>query len=134
MYSVLRKSNICLKSLHILRFCKHFPLVSRAATLSTLPMTNSKLNDVDVIKCYLYTFSMFCHDGVVVTHSSPTTAVGGSNPRPYVGKLVVAYHQQCTVQNLEQLYVLVSSRAVTLLEITTLGIRLERTDLDPEFR
>ena len=51
-------------------------------------MTRSKLNDDDVITCYLYTFSIFCHSGVVVTLAFE---VGGSNPRPYVGKLVVAY-------------------------------------------
>ena len=33
------------------------------------------------------------HGAVVVTHWLPTSEVGGSNPRPYVGKLVdvVAY-------------------------------------------
>ena len=31
------------------------------------------------------------HSGAVVTHSPPTSEVSGSNPRPYVGKLVVAY-------------------------------------------
>ena len=31
------------------------------------------------------------HDGTVVTHSPPTSEVRGSNPGPYVGKLVVAY-------------------------------------------
>ena len=34
-----------------------------------------------------------CHIGTVVTHSSPTSKVGGSNPRPYVGNMV-AY--QCS--------------------------------------
>ena len=29
--------------------------------------------------------------GTLVTHSPPTSEVGGSNPGPYVGKLVVAY-------------------------------------------
>ena len=54
-------------------------------------MTRSKLNDADVITCYLYIFSMFYHGGVVVTHSPPTSEVGGSNPKPYVGKMVIAY-------------------------------------------
>ena len=31
------------------------------------------------------------HGGTVVTHSPPTTEVRGSNPGPYVGKLVDAY-------------------------------------------
>ena len=31
------------------------------------------------------------HGGAVVTHSPPTSEVGGSNPEPYVRKLVVAY-------------------------------------------
>ena len=36
--------------------------------------------------------TMTCkHGGAVVTHSSPTSEVGGSNPGPYVGKFVVAY-------------------------------------------
>ena len=39
----------------------------------------------------------------VVTHSPPTSEVGGSNPGPYVGKMVVAVAdgQQFTVQNLD---------------------------------
>ena len=39
------------------------------------------------------------HGGTVVTHLSPISEVCGSDPRFYVGKLMVAYH----------LYVLVSS-------------------------
>ena len=31
------------------------------------------------------------HGDAVVTHSPPTSEVGGSNPESYVGKLVVAY-------------------------------------------
>ena len=31
------------------------------------------------------------HSDAVVTHSPPTSEVSGSNPRPYVGKLAVAY-------------------------------------------
>ena len=31
------------------------------------------------------------HGDTVVTHSPPTSEVSGSNPGPYVGKLVVAY-------------------------------------------
>ena len=31
------------------------------------------------------------YSGTVVTHSPPTSEVGGSNTKPYVGKLVVAY-------------------------------------------
>ena len=31
------------------------------------------------------------HGGAVVTYSPPTTEVGGSNPEPYVGKMVVSY-------------------------------------------
>ena len=31
------------------------------------------------------------HGGTVLTHSPPTSEVGGSNPGPYVGKLVIAY-------------------------------------------
>ena len=54
-------------------------------------MSRSKLNGADVIRHYLYTFSMFCHGGVVITHSPPTSEVDGSNPRPYVGKLVIVY-------------------------------------------
>ena len=47
------------------------------------------------------------HGGAVVTlYLSPE--VCGSNPGPYVGKLVVAYRWSA-VQNLDQLYVLVSS-------------------------
>ena len=47
---------------------------------------------------------------ILVTHSGPTSEVGGSNPEPYVGKMVVSYRWlQFTVQNLDQLYLLVSS-------------------------
>ena len=31
------------------------------------------------------------HSGAVVTHSPPASEVSWSNPRPYVGKLVVSY-------------------------------------------
>ena len=44
--------------------------------------------------------------GPVVTHSPPTSEVSGSNPGPYVGK---TDGRQFSVQNLDQLYVLVSS-------------------------
>ena len=30
------------------------------------------------------------HSGTVVTHFSPTSEVGGSNPEPYVGKIMVS--------------------------------------------
>ena len=33
---------------------------------------------------------MRVHSDAVVTHSPPTSEVWGSNPEPYVGKLVVA--------------------------------------------
>ena len=50
------------------------------------------------------------HGGAVVTHSPPISEVGGSNPRPYVGKLAAAYQWwQFTLQNFHQLYVVVSS-------------------------
>ena len=45
----------------------------------------------------------------MVTHSPATSEVGGLNPGHYVGKLVVSYQWSFTVQNLDQLYVLVSS-------------------------
>ena len=45
----------------------------------------------------------------MVTHLPPTSEVSGSNAGPYVGKLKVANNgQQFTVQNLDQLYILVS--------------------------
>ena len=44
----------------------------------------------------------------IVTLSPPTSKVGGSNPRYYVGKLLTD-GRQFTVQNFDQLYVLVSS-------------------------
>ena len=31
------------------------------------------------------------HGRAVVTHWPPTSEVGGSNPKPYVGKFAVAY-------------------------------------------
>ena len=40
---------------------------------------------------YILLNSVPDHEGAVVTHLPPTSEVGGSNPRPYVGKLVVAY-------------------------------------------
>ena len=49
----------------------------------------------------------------MVTHSSPSSEVSGSNPGLYVGKMVVSY--RLSVQNLEQLYVLVSSAHKTTL-------------------
>ena len=52
----------------------------------------------------------------MVTNSSPTSEVCGSNPKPYVGKVVVSLTdgQQFTVQKLDLLYVLVSSIHKTL--------------------
>ena len=45
----------------------------------------------------------------MVTHLPPTSEIGGSNPGPYVGKLVLLTNAwPFTVQNLEQLYILVS--------------------------
>ena len=73
-------------------------------------MTRSKLNDADVIRCYLYIFSMFCHGGVVVTHSPHTFEVGSSNPDlMWESWSLLTDDWQFTVQNLDQLYVLVSS-------------------------
>ena len=43
-----------------------------------------------VVAGLTYTFGMG-HGGAVVTHSPPTTEVGGSNPGPCAGKFVVAY-------------------------------------------
>ena len=74
---------------------------------------------------------MKAYSGTVVTHLPPTSKVGGSNPGPYVGKLVVGTNGwQFTVQKLEQLYVLVSSAhktarrdmACTVLNLTKLQI------------
>ena len=31
------------------------------------------------------------HGGALVTHSPPTSEIGGSNPEPSVGKMVVSY-------------------------------------------
>ena len=45
------------------------------------------------IKTYIFVkLHTMNHGGtVVITHSPPTSEVGGSNPGPYVRKLVVAY-------------------------------------------
>ena len=47
----------------------------------------------------------------MVIHSTPTSEVSGSNPKPYVGKMdsFLLMAGQFTVQNLDQLYILVSS-------------------------
>ena len=47
----------------------------------------------------------------MVTHSPPTSEFGGSNPGSYVGKVgsCLPMVLQFAVQNLDQLYVLVSS-------------------------
>ena len=42
-------------------------------------------------KLHLYTSVYRGHGGTLVTHSPPTSEVGGSNPEPYVGKMVVSY-------------------------------------------
>ena len=49
------------------------------------------------------------HSVIVVTHPLPTTEVSGSNP----GLYVLTNGRQFTVQNLDQLYVLVSSARIT---------------------
>ena len=85
-----------------------FHLVSRAATLSTIPMTRFELNDIDVIRCYLYTFSVFCNGGIVITHSPTTSEVGGSNSNlMWESWSLLIDCPQFTVQNFDQLYVLV---------------------------
>ena len=40
-------------------------------------------------------FNVNCkgHGGAVVAHMSPTSEVDGSNPGPYVGKMVVSYRR-----------------------------------------
>ena len=51
------------------------------------------------------------HTVAVVTHLPPKSEVCDSNPRPYMGNLVIelpANGQQFIVQSLDQLYVLVS--------------------------
>ena len=47
------------------------------------------------------------HSGALVTHWPPTSEVGGSNPGPYVKKLVAAYRWSAV--DLDPMYVLVSS-------------------------
>ena len=44
----------------------------------------------------------------MVTHSTPTSEVGSSNPKPYVEKSEVAY-QSDTIHNLDRLCALVTS-------------------------
>ena len=70
------------------------------------------------------------HGDAVVTHSPPTSEVGNSNPRPYVGKLVVTYGQQFTVQKLDQLYVLVSSAHKTTRRDMTCTVLV--SDIKPQ--
>ena len=72
-------------------------------------MTRSKLNDADVIRCYLYTFSMFCLGGVVVTDSPPTSEVVQTPDRIWESWSLLTDDRQFTVQNLDQLYILISS-------------------------
>ena len=81
----------------------------------------------------------------MVTQSPPSSEVCGSNPRPYVGKLEVAYQWlavystkswklgtngwQFRVQNLDQLHVLVSSAHKTTcrdMTYTVLKVMLKR--------
>ena len=61
------------------------------------------------------------HGGAEVTHLPPTSEVGGSNPGPYVGKLVVAYRWSAvySTEPWHQLYVLVSSARKTTHRDTT---------------
>ena len=40
---------------------------------------------------YFYLISRGGQGGTVITHSPPTSEVGGSNPEPYVGKMLVSY-------------------------------------------
>ena len=49
----------------------------------------------------------------VLTHLSPTSEVGGSNPRLLFGKVGSCLPMVGTVQNLDQLYALVSSARKT---------------------
>ena len=62
----------------------------------------------------------------VVRLSPPTSEAGGSNPGPYVGKLVVTCGWSLfTAQNLDQLYILVSPVLLTTrhnITIKVLGV------------
>ena len=54
------------------------------------------------------------HKGPVVTHSPPTSEVCDSNPGPYVASWwLLTNGRHFTVQNLDQLYVLVSTALKT---------------------
>ena len=53
------------------------------------------INNIILLLCtciiLLSSIMIWGQGGTVVTHSPPTSEVGGSNPGRYVGKLVVAY-------------------------------------------
>ena len=69
-----------------------------------------------ISECILRFLTVNLHSEIIrVAHSPLNSEVSGSNSEPYVGKLVVAYNRQFTVQNLDQLYVLVSSVHKTTL-------------------
>ena len=59
----------------------------------------------DIIVYIFVTLCLPCfaggHSSAVVTHSPPTSKVGGSNPGPYVGKLVVSLPLVGSLQNLD---------------------------------
>ena len=62
---------------------------SEGVYFNNLQNTHSKIRNVkDQHSCFRG--PVLC-SGAVETHSSPTSEVSGSNPRPCVGKLVVAY-------------------------------------------
>ena len=70
-----------------------------------------------IFELYLYNvIYLRGYGGTVVTHSFPTSEVGGSKHEPYVGRMVVFTDGgQLKVQNLDQLCLLVSSALKTLL-------------------
>ena len=62
--------------------------ISRNVTQYVYPMgTHYRQNTAS----HIFSLYLGGHGGAVVTHSPPTSEVGGSHPGPYVGKLVVAY-------------------------------------------
>ena len=57
------------------------------------------------------------HGGAVVTHSPPTSEVGGSNPEPQVGKMVV-FDQWLVVYSTEINVLLSSAHKTTHRDMT----------------
>ena len=86
--AVSGKAGSCLPLVGSLQFTVQNPSELYVLVSSALPTTRRDMTCTLIIICTICLIYLQGHGG---PHSPPTSEVGGSNPRPYVGKLLVVY-------------------------------------------